>query len=160
MSDDDEYIVRCMRLWSGEPGARPETKKRAYEDISDASTQDGDSVGEPDSPTGKENANQEADNLDQVDQEKPTQSDCMSIDYSPYTEEDPEEKAGATPVPPGECEQWEEQSGGSNPNPAQNQEHRWLVRWMAGLDEESRATDPEPADLTAVPEDLEDATAD
>ncbi len=41
----------------------------------------------------------------------------------------------------------------------QNYEHRWLIRWMAGLGQESRATDPEPVDLYSMPEGLEDATA-
>jgi hypothetical protein len=159
--DEGEYIARCMRLWGDNTEAQLEnkSKKRVYDCISDASTQDGDSVGEPDSPTGKENANQEADNLDQDNQDKPTQSDCMSVDYSPYTAEDPEERAGATPVPPGGDDEWGNQSGGSNPSPVQNREHRWLIRWMAGLDEESLATDPEPVDLADMPEDLEDATA-
>ncbi len=53
----------------------------------------------------------------------------------------------------------EDQSGGSNPDPVQRDEHRWLLRWMTGLDQESRDTDPEPVDLMSMPEDLEDATA-
>ncbi len=36
--------------------------------------------------------------MDRIYQDKPTQSDCMSIDYIPYTTEDPEERAGTTPV--------------------------------------------------------------
>ncbi len=98
-----EYIACCMRLWGGEPERQPETnaKKRAYETISDARTQDGESVGEPESPTKEEAMDNGADEQGRVDMDKPTQSDCMSVDYSPYTAEDPEKRAGATPVPPG-----------------------------------------------------------
>ena len=83
----------------------------------------------------------------------------MSIDYSPYTTEDPEDRAGTTPVPPGGDDEWGDKSAGINPNPVQNREHLWLIRWMAGLDEESRAIVPEPRDLTDMPEKLEDTTA-
>ncbi len=41
----------------------------------------------------------------------------------------------------------------------QTEEHRWLLRWMTGLDQESRDSDPELVDLMSMPEDLEDATA-
>jgi hypothetical protein len=150
-----------MRLWSAKPDSEPATKprKRAYEEISDASTQDGESVGEPESPIRSKAASDGTEDMDRNDQDKPTQSDCMSIDYSPYPAEDPEEGAGTTPVPPGGDDQWGDQSGGSNPDPVQTEEHRWLLRWMTGLDEESRDSDPEPVDLMSMPEDLEDATA-
>jgi hypothetical protein len=49
--------------------------------------------------------------------------------------------------------------GGRNPDPVQKDEHRWLLCWMTGLDQESRDTDPELVDLMSMPEDLEDATA-
>ncbi len=83
----------------------------------------------------------------------------MSIDYSPYPTEDPKERAGITPVPPGGDVEWGDQSGVSNPDPVQIEEHRLLLRWMTGLDQESRDSDPEPVDLMSMPEDLEDASA-
>ncbi len=79
--------------------------------ISDVSTQDGDSVGEPESPTRDKAPTNSLTTLDRVDHAKPTQSDCMSVDYSPYTVDDPYERAGATPVPPRGSNQWEDQSG-------------------------------------------------
>jgi hypothetical protein len=150
-----------MRLWSAKPDSEPaiKPKKRAYEDLSDQNTQDGESVGEPESLTRSKAASDGTNEMDNVDQDKPTQSDCMSIDYSPNTAEDPEERAGTTPVPPGGDDQWGNQSGGSKPDPKQKDEHRWLLRWMTCLDQESRDTDPEPVDLMSMPEDLEDATA-
>jgi hypothetical protein len=119
--EENDYIARCMRLWSAKPASEPATKpkKRAYEEISDASTQDGESVEEPESPTRSKAASDGTDEMDKVDQDKPTQSDCMSIDYSPYTVKDPEERAGTTSVPPRGDDQWEDQSGGSNPDPVQ-----------------------------------------
>jgi len=109
---EEEYIARCMRLWGGGPERQPDagTKKRVYEEISDASTQDGESVGEPESPAQEDKANHGVDEPGGVDQDKPTQSDCMSVDYSPYSAEDPEERAGATPVPPGGNATWEDES--------------------------------------------------
>ena len=44
-------------------------------------------------------------------------------------------------------------------DPVEKHEHRWLIRWMAGLDKESRATDPDPIDLISMPDTLEDANA-
>ncbi len=41
----------------------------------------------------------------------------------------------------------------------QKDEHRWLLRWMTGLEPESRDTDPEPVDIMSMQEDLEDASA-
>jgi hypothetical protein len=75
MPEEDEYIARCMRLWSAKPESRPETnpRKRAYEDISDASNQDGRSVGGPEFPAGDEAADYVFDEVDRIDQDKPTQ---------------------------------------------------------------------------------------
>ncbi len=89
--EEDDFIARCMRLWSAKPELKPETnsKKRAYENLSDDSTQDGKSVGEPESPTRDEVADYGANEKEIVDHDKPTQSDCISIDYSPYTTAEP-----------------------------------------------------------------------
>jgi hypothetical protein len=151
--EENDYIARCMQLLSAKPDSEQATepKKRAYEDISDASTQDEESVEEPESPTQSKSASNGTDEMEKVDQDKPTQSDCMSIDYSLYTVEDPEERAGTMPVPPLGNDQWGNQSGGSNPDPVKTEEHRWLLHWMTGLDQESRDTDPEPVDLFQCP---------
>ncbi len=85
-------------------------------------------MGEPESPTRSKAASDGTEEMDKVDQDKPTQSDCMSIDYSPYTLEDPEERAGTTPVPPGGDDQWGNLSGGSKPDPVQTEDQRWLLR--------------------------------
>ncbi len=88
-----------------QPTTKP--KKRAYENLSDKSTQDWESVIKSESPTRSKAASDGTDEMDKVDQEKPTQSDCMSIDYIPYTAEDPQERAGTTPVlPEGKTSGW------------------------------------------------------
>ncbi len=63
-----------MHMWTTEPDPKAETKpkKRADKDLSDESTQDEGSVGEPESPTRSEAADHEPDNLDRVIHNMPT----------------------------------------------------------------------------------------
>ncbi len=62
-------------------------------------------MGEPESPTRDEAADYGANEMDRVDKDKPTQSDYISIDYSPYLTEDSEERAATSPVLPGRSNQ-------------------------------------------------------
>ncbi len=74
-------------------------------------------MGEQESSTRSRAASNGTEDEDRNDQDKPTQSNCMSIDYSPDPTEDPEEGPGTTPVPPGGDDEWGDQSGGINPDP-------------------------------------------
>ncbi len=89
-------------------------------------------MGEPESPTRENAADYGAYEMDIVEHDKPTQSDCMSIENSPYTTEEHEERAGATPSQPEKTTNGTTNLLEATQNPRKRTSFAGLYRWITG----------------------------
>ena len=151
----EQYVARCMRIWtSPSPSPSPPPAKRQRAAASEASTVEGESVGEPEAPPTPRSL----DHYHAEEEGTPTHygaesawagsdgplrnlpSDCMSIDYSAHTGE----------AEMGCGQQWEAETQASRGSSKARDSQNWVVSWMERLVEGSVGSG------SAIPPGLED----